>query len=69
MASSLGKMPTTFRSSLNRAVGALDGVCRADLVPMLSGKGHEGEDVDPGLVEKGCEPGQLGAQLVGDLTP
>ena len=36
---------------------------------MLSGKGHEGEDGDLGLVEKGCEPGQLGAQLVGDLTP
>ena len=36
---------------------------------MLSGKGHEGEDVDLGLVEEGGELGQLGAQLVGDLTP
>ena len=36
---------------------------------MLPGKGHEGEDVDLGLVEEGGELGQLGAQLVGDVAP
>ena len=44
MASSLGKMPTTSASH-DLAVEPLDGIGRADLVPMLPPT-HESEDVD-----------------------
>ena len=56
-------------SALDLAVGSLDGIGRADFVPMLPGEVHEGEHVDLGFVEKGGEPGQLGAQLIGDVAP
>ena len=56
-------------SPLDLAVGALDGIGRADLVPMLPGESHESKNIDLGLVEQGGEPGKGGAQLIGDVTP
>ena len=56
-------------AALDLAVEPLDGIGRTDLVPVLLGKVHEGENVDLGLVEQRGKLGQLGAQLIGDLTP
>jgi hypothetical protein len=67
MASSLGKIPTTLVLRLISPLGRSMGL--VELVPVLLGQAHEGEDIDFGLVEQVCELGQLGAQLVGDLTP
>jgi hypothetical protein len=40
-----------------------------DLGPVLLREAHVGEDILLGRVEQGGELGQLGAHLVGDLTP
>ena len=65
----VGKDADDIGPPLDLAVEPLDGIGRADLVPMLPGKAHESEDVDFCLIEQGGELGELGAQLIGDVTP
>jgi predicted thioesterase len=54
---------------LDLAVEALDRVGRVQLGPMLEREAHVGKYIGLGLVQKGCELWQLGAELVGDLPP
>ena len=69
IASSLGKMPTTLVRRLISPLGRSMGLVELILSQCSAGEAHEGEHVDFGLVQQGGELGQLGAQLVGDLTP
>jgi hypothetical protein len=55
----VGKDADDIGPPLDLAVEPLNGIGRADLVPMLFREGHEGEDVDLGLVGEGGELGEI----------
>ena len=66
MASSFGKIPTTFVRRLIAPLGRSMGFVELILSQCSRGKVMKARTSTPALVEKGGEPGQLGAQLVGD---
>ena len=69
MAASLGKIPTTLVRRLTSAWSRSIGFCGVQLLAVLPGEAHVGEDVVLGFVHENGQLGHLGPELVGDLAP
>ena len=69
IAFSLGKMPTTLVRRLISPLRRSSGFGRMQLLAVLPGEAHVGEDVVLGLVHEGGELWRLGPELVGDQAP
>ena len=56
-------------SALDLAIQPLERIGRVDLGPVIFGEAHKREHVGFCLVHQGCQLGDLGSDLIGDLAP
>ena len=65
----VGKDADDVGATLDLGMEPFDRVCGVQFLAVLPGEAHVGEDVVLGFVHENCQLGDLGPELVGDLTP